>query len=618
MADTPTDKELIHNDVEQYLQRYLHKELIRFVAVGSVDDGKSTLIGRLLHDAGVVHEDQLEAAKKASKQGHDNKDNIDFSLLTDGLQAEREQGITIDVAYRYFSTDRRKFIIADTPGHVQYTRNMVTGASTADVALILVDARLGILPQSKRHALIASMLGIPCLTVCVNKMDLVGYDQKVFDGIVEEFSAFSETLRFRRVDAIPVSALKGVNVVTKSDETPWYKGKSVLAHLDTVDVKQGTDEDQGPPTRFPVQYVVRPDLNYRGYAGTVVSGILKRGDRVVALPSGKTSTIDHIDVFDGETENARQWDAVTLRLADQIDISRGDMLVHPDQIPSVRRTFTAKLVWMSETPLDLEKSYFIKHTTQRVRAQVAEVRHTMDMDTLEPKPATTLELNGIGEVQVRCHRPLFFDDYRRNRTTGAFIMVDPSSNHTVGAGMITETRSHNELEKALEEITAGSGLEPKTQVSAQERLGRLGQSGHVLWLVGRPGSGRWPLAYALERELFDDGRIATVVNPTDQDLRSSALSARTLADGSLIGLCAQGGYTETDRRTFLGHTGAQRTLVVYVNTSEEVCRRRRPEGQPERFDAPEHPAVTVSLDNPSLDEPVRLIMSSLRQKGVLT
>jgi sulfate adenylyltransferase large subunit len=403
------DKELIERDIEAYLEQHQNKELLRFVSVGSVDDGKSTLIGRLLHDTHGIYEDQLAAVERASSQ---RGTEIDLALLTDGLKAEREQGITIDVAYRYFSTTARKFIIADTPGHVQYTRNMATGASTANVAIILIDARLGVLQQSRRHAFIANLLGIPHLAVCVNKMDLRGYAEDVYESIKGDFGRFAARLRFKDVTFIPISALKGDNVVHASDKTPWYQGQTLLEFLETVPIANDRNLED---FRYPVQYVLRPHLDYRGFSAEVASGVVRKGDPILVLPSRKTSRVKGIDTFDGEIAEAWAPMSVTLRLEDEIDVSRGDMLVHPTNVPHVAHRFDAMMVWLNETPLDTGKSYLLKHTTQVVRAEVAAVRHHVDLETLEEVAADGMGLNDIGRVTVRCHRPVFFDAYQKNR-----------------------------------------------------------------------------------------------------------------------------------------------------------------------------------------------------------
>ncbi len=604
------ENELIRTDISAYLKRYQDKELLRFVAVGSVDDGKSTLIGRLLHDTGEVYEDQLQAVKRATKM---EGEEIDFSLFTDGLKAEREQGITIDVAYRYFATEKRKFIIADTPGHVQYTRNMVTGASTADVALILIDARLGVLQQSRRHGYIAALLGIPNLAVCVNKMDLVGYDPQVFERIRAELTEFTQELSFRSVTFFPISALKGHNIVASSRKTPWYDGPSVLEYLETVPT---VEQEEFAHFRFPVQYVIRPNLDYRGFAGQIVSGVVAKGDEVVVLPSGLKSRVRAIDTYDGELRDAYAPQSVTLRLDDEIDCSRGDMIVRADDLPQVGRTFEAHVVWMAGEDLDPQKSYLLKHTTQTVRVQVDEVRWKKDMDTLEEKPTETLSLNEIGRVRLSCHRALFFDGYDHNRGTGAFILIDSLTNNTVAAGMIVDERSKQQsLDDALREVRAGSGLTPKTQVSPRERQKRMGQKGAVIWLVGLPGSGRWALAYALERRLFDLGRTATVIDPTGETLDSMISAAKAVADAGLVCICAFPSYAVEDRQKLRERIGPQRVIEVYVNTDEQLCRERRPDADFSGFEPPRHPELTLTLENTPLDEAVEWILEDLEKRG---
>ncbi len=609
MSVDAQDRHLIETDIIGFLNRYEDKELLRFVAVGSVDDGKSTLIGRLLHDTGMIYDDQLEAVKRAS----DLEDGgIDFSLLTDGLRAEREQGITIDVAYRYFATDRRKFIIADTPGHVQYTRNMVTGASTANVGLILIDARLGVLQQSRRHAYLASLLGIPHLAVCVNKMDLVNYDPHVFDNIRREFSDFVASLSFRDVVFFPISALKGDNIVEKSSHTPWYEGPPILRYLEEVEIASDLNMED---FRFPVQSVLRPNLDYRGFAGKIVSGTIRRGDEVIALPSGKRTRIKSVDLAGKPVEEGFCPQSVTLRLEDEIDVSRGDMIVKVDALPRVTRLFDAHLVWMGEKPLDMEKSYLLKHTTQTVRTQVDRIHWKKDMDTLEEQPARTLELNDVGRVTLKCTRALFVDGYRENRETGCFILIDSATNDTVAAGMIEGSKSRQPLEDLLKEARAGSALKPRTQVSRAERFDRLGQRGATIWLTGLPGSGRWPLAYALERSLFDAGCTATVVDPTGQDFHSMVAACKACTDAGFITICAFPSYTQTDRRTLRDRIGAHRVLHVYVNTDVELCRERRPDASHEGFEPPRDPDLTVALDRVRLSDAVELIERRLRESG---
>lgn len=426
------DLEQARQDIHRYLEDYQQRELLRFVVVGSVDDGKSTLIGRLLHDTGQVFEDQLEDARRNTAN---KEDEIDFSLLTDGLRAEREQGITIDVAYRYFSTARRKYIIADTPGHVQYTRNMATGASTADVAVILIDARLGVQQQSRRHAYIASLLGIPHLVVAINKMDAVGYQEDVYQRISEEFSEYTKQLDFKGVLFFPVSAKRGDNIVTASAKMPWYQGKTLMEHLETVPIR---NDRNFTDFRLPVQYVIRPHQDYRGFAGQIASGVVRPGDPVMVLPSLRRSRIKAIDTYEGSVAEAFPPMSVTLRLEDEVDVSRGDILTHPDNPPHTGRDLDAIMVWMHDRPLDRKSSYLIKNTTQTVRANVGSVFWKIEPNTLEEIPTQALALNDIGQVRWICHRPMAYDAYRKNRSTGAFIVIDAMTNETMAAGMLLE------------------------------------------------------------------------------------------------------------------------------------------------------------------------------------
>jgi bifunctional enzyme CysN/CysC len=605
-----SDQALIRDDIETYLARHEQKSLLRFVIVGSVDDGKSTLIGRLLYDTNMVYDDQLSAARKASNM---EDGSLDLSLLTDGLAAEREQGITIDVAYRYFTTDKRKFIVADTPGHVQYTRNMVTGASTADVGIILVDARLGVLEQSRRHAYIASLLGIPQLLVAVNKMDLKAYSRDVYDAIRAEFTAFTKNLAFKNVTYVPVSALKGDNVVTRSAHTPWYTGETVLSFLENVPSAAASNDRE---FRYPVQYVLRPNLDYRGFCGQIASGTIKRGDPIMVLPSGKQSRVKHIDVYQSELERATAPQSVTLRLHDEIDISRGDMLVLPDQRPRVARTFEADIVWMHERALDTQKTYLIKHTTQVVRVQVDRVHSKLELSTLTAQPAQKLELNDIAHVTLTCHRALYFDAYTKNRTTGAFILVDSLYNTTVAAGMIRDEGSGKQsLDDAFKEIRAGSGLTPKTQVSPRERRERFGQSGATVWLTGLPGSGRWALAYALERKLFDLGRTAYVVTPFAETLESITSAAHACTNAGLITICASASYKRADRAKVRAALGKDRFIEIFVDTDPGLCRERRPDADFEGFEAPLAAEAVVNLDQLRMHQAIETIVDVLTQHG---
>jgi sulfate adenylyltransferase large subunit len=472
---------------------------LRFTTAGSVDDGKSTLIGRLLYDSQAVYEDQLASVRKS--RINRSTGAIDFSLLTDGLRAEREQGITIDVAYRYFSTPRRKFIIADTPGHEQYTRNMATGASTADAAVVLLDATKGVLQQSRRHAFIANLLGVRHIVAAVNKMDLVDYRQEVFEKIAADFRAFAEQLGVPELYAVPISALEGDNVVRRSARMDWFSGPSLLEFLETVplDGRHGS-----APMRFPVQYVVRPDANFRGFAGELASGTLYPGKRVVALPSGVKTRIKSIVTFAGELESAGPGTALSVTLDDEIDLSRGDLLTEESAPPSVAREFTATLVWMHADRLDAHKNYLLKHTTRTVRARISRVEHRVDINTLAHAPAASLGLNEIGVVQVHTTLPLFFDAYRDNRSTGSFILIDPVSNSTVAAGII-DHRIDTSGSFGLAEAFAGQG-----RVTRAERRERSGHAAVAVWLAGRSR-----VAELLERALFREGWQAHLLGPYD-------------------------------------------------------------------------------------------------------
>jgi sulfate adenylyltransferase subunit 1 len=431
-------------NIKEFLDRDEQKDLLRFLTAGSVDDGKSTLIGRLLFDSKKIYEDQLDALERDSKRMGNAGDHIDYALLLDGLKAEREQGITIDVAYRYFSTNNRKFIIADTPGHEQYTRNMITGGSTANLAIILVDARTGVITQTRRHTYLVSLLGIKHVVLAVNKMDLVDFDKQIFDKIVADYKAFVKSLNIPDITYIPLSALDGDNVVDKSDRTPWYEGPSLLDFLETVPIDQDRNFED---FRYPVQYVLRPNLDFRGFCGKVSSGIIRKGDTVMALPSRKTSKVKSIVTYDGELDYAFPPQCVTITLEDEIDVSRGEMLVHPDNLPMEDRNFESMLVWMDEEPMDMSKQFYIKHTTNLTRARVDSIRYKVNVNTMEQlsvengqltADSLPMKLNEIARVVFTTGKELFFDPYQKNKQTGAFILIDPITNNTSAVGMIID------------------------------------------------------------------------------------------------------------------------------------------------------------------------------------
>ena len=515
-----------------FLKQNLSKDLLRFTTAGSVDDGKSTLIGRLLHDSKGIYEDQLASIKKS--RINRSTGPVDFSLLTDGLRAEREQGITIDVGYRYFATAKRKFIIADTPGHEQYTRNMATGASTADLAVILVDGTKGLLPQTFRHAYISSLLGIPNVLAAINKMDLVDFSEERFLALEEEFSALAERLGVANVQCIPVSALAGDNVVERSERTPWYSGPSLLEHLETVP-HAAAPRMKG--FRFPVQYVVRPDANFRGFAGQVASGVVSLGDVVTALPSGRQSRVESIVTYDGHLAEAFAPMSVTLQLEDEIDLSRGDMLVQQDSLPHVAKRFEATVVWMHAQPSLMGRNYLIKQTSRQVRGKLTKILHRVDIKCLEPEQAEQLQMNDIATVELETSSPLFFDAYRQNRTTGSFIIIDPLTNATLGAGMIQSPLPRSADISRADVLPFSPAQSPEAPVKNLERYQRHGHY-PAIFLTTRPA-----LAKRLERALFAEGFEAIVLGASE----ASLLSAR-------------------DSWAILYATGF---VVIYANTSLE-------------------------------------------------
>ncbi len=516
---------------DAFLQQHLNRELLRFSTAGSVDDGKSTLIGRLLHDSKSIFEDQLAAIRK-SRVNRSGKE-VDLSLLTDGLKAEREQGITIDVAYRYFSTPRRKFIIADSPGHEQYTRNMATGASTADLSLILIDASKGLLPQSRRHTYISALLGTPHVVAVVNKMDLVGYQQAVFEGIEQEFRELATTLGLQRVHCIPISALEGDNVVHASAKLAWYKGAPLLEYLETVPIPVAS---KTAGLRLPVQYVIRPDAAFRGFAGQIAAGTLRAGDEVLALPSGRTTHVRRIVSFDGDLAEAQAPMSITVQLEDEIDLSRGDLLVKPEQLPQSTRQFEAMVVWMRATPMLPGHSYLLKHTTRMIRAVPAHIDYRVDVNTLQQQPASQLELNDIASVRFHLPSPIFFDPYAENRTTGAFILVDPITNATVAAGMIV---------RAMDSLTVleASTRRARNEVTESERHQR---SGHAPYVIASAAHAE--LSVQLERALFEAGFAVLLLRGEEVAAGRALHSVRLLRRAGVISILSSRELDEPRKR----------------------------------------------------------------------
>ena len=636
-------------DIHAYLAQHEKKDLLRFLTCGNVDDGKSTLIGRLLHDSKLIYEDQLAAIRKDSlKFNTTGGEGIDLALLVDGLQAEREQGITIDVAYRYFSTAKRKFIIADTPGHEQYTRNMATGASTCDLAIILIDARHGVRTQTRRHSFIASLLGIRHVVVAVNKMDAVGYAEATFEKIRKDYEDFVDRLELSDVAFIPISALKGDNVVHPSTNMPWYTGATLMHHLENVSIASDRNLED---FRFPVQWVNRPNLDFRGYCGTMASGIVRKGDEVMVLPSRKTNTVKSIVTFEGEVDEAFAPMAVTLTLEKEVDVSRGDVLVHPGNLPHVDERFEAMMVWMAEDPMILGKPYLVKLASKQVNAQVSDIRARVDVNTLERQHANRLALNEIGHVVVDLSQPVAFDAYKRNRATGAFIVIDRVTNGTVGAGMILEreaARSDAGHLGLLAEALGAYGRRHQPQVTADERAQRMGQKPATLLLTGLIGSGKSTIARALERRLFElgravqvlDGQSARLGQPLDVDfgpdpseaLRRAAAVARLSNDAGLLAIAAFVAGRADDRAVMREIVGRERFLEIYCAAPLDACRPRDRAGLYAKAESGllrDVPGVSVPYDPPtapdlalpthllSVDESVDRILALLRDRAFI-
>lgn len=627
------------------------KTLLRFTTTGSVDDGKSTLIGRLLYETKSIFEDQYAAVEKTSKRR--GQDEVDLALLLDGLSAEREQGITIDVAYRYFETPVRKFIIADTPGHTQYTRNMVTGASTADLAVILIDARHGILTQSKRHGFIVSLLQIPHLIVAVNKMDLVDYSQQVYEEIAAEYKEFSDKLDIQNMVFIPVSALKGDNVVNKSERMPWYGGATLLHYLENVHISADRNLID---FRFPVQYVIRPNLDFRGYAGKVTSGTISPGEEIVVLPSGKSSTIKSISTFDGELEEAFNPQSVVLTLNDEIDISRGDMIARKDNLPQLGSHLEATICWMDEKPLSTTSAYLLKHTTKTVRAYVSRIVYRIDVNTLHrDRGADTYLLNEIGRVEIKTASPIFFDPYRVNHGTGSFILIDPLTNTTAAAGMIRgPVRNVGELLEPVAAPASKQKTSPHTlwtgwNIARERREERHGHKGAVLWLTGYSGSGKSTIARDLEKELFAAG-IHTMMLDGDslrqglcgdlgfsdkdrsENIRRVGEVAKLFFEAGHLVICTFISPFEKDRSFVRSLVPEGRFFEVYVKCDLDVCKRRDPNGLYRKtlageikeftgisspYEAPENPEITLETDLQSVKESIDRIVRQLKVAHII-
>ena len=639
--------DLIATDIDAYLAQHERKQLLRFLTCGSVDDGKSTMIGRLFYDAKLIYEDTLRTLERDSAIHGTTGGGFDPALFTDGLRAEREQGITIDVAYRYFSTTNRKFIIADTPGHEQYTRNMATGASTCDLAVILVDARNGVVTQTKRHSFIVSLLGIKHVLVAVNKMDLVGFRREVYEQIRADYIGFAARLDIPDLHFLPISALNGDNVVDPSPNMPWYQGSTLMHFLDNVYI--GSDRNL-EDFRFPVQLVNRPHLDFRGFCGTIASGIIRRGDEIMVLPSRKTSRVKSIVTFDGELEEAFAPQAVTLTLNDEIDISRGDMIVRPGNMPKLEQRFDAMIVWMAEQPLVPGKQYLFKQTTKQVSGTIDTMRYQVDVNTLHRRDAPTLGLNEIGRCAITLAEPIAFDDYRRNRGTGSLIVIDRLTNVTVGAGMIMARVTADRRHDHWDDEPASLRLHSETsQVKPDERQARFGQRPATVLLTGLTGAGKTTLAYAVERRLFDMGRVSTVLDGQNlrlgiskdlgfttedrsENMRRGAEFAKLINEAGLICLAAFVAPSEEVRQRAAEVVGRDRFLVVHLAAPIAICRQRaegNPYAQAEAgeianfpgvsfpYDTPASPDLTLPTHELSVDDCVDQIMTLLSAKGIL-
>ncbi len=605
--------DLIASDIDAYLDRHQHKSLLRFVTCGSVDDGKSTLIGRLLYDSKMIFEDQLATLEAESKRMGTQGQEMDFALLVDGLSAEREQGITIDVAYRFFATEKRKFIVADCPGHEQYTRNMVTGASTADLAIILIDARKGVLVQTRRHSYLAKLLGIRNIVLAVNKMDLIGYDQERYDAIVADYTAFASSIGIPHFTAMPISGFKGDNITDNSPNTPWYAGKPLIAHLETVPLDN--EADQRKPLRMAVQWVNRPNLDFRGFAGQIASGTVRRGDAIRVLPSGKTSTISRIVTLDGDLDEAVAGQSVTLCFADEIDCSRGDVVAAADSPPEVSDQFEATIVWLADDALIPGRAYWLKLGTQTVSATVQAPKYMLNVNTMEHMAAKTLDLNAIGVAEIATDKPIVFEPYADNHTLGGFILIDKMTNRTVGAGML-----HFSLRRAQNIHWQA------TDIGREAHAALKNQKARVLWFTGLSGSGKSTIANEVEKALnlmnrhtflLDGDNVRHGLNKdlgfTEADrienIRRVGEVAKLMADAGLIVLTAFISPFRAERDMVRSMLPGGEFIEIFVDTPLEVAEGRDVKGLYKKarsgqlknftgidspYEAPEKPEITVN------------------------
>lgn len=631
---TPSQEDILASP-----QQADHRTLVRLSTAGSVDDGKSTLIGRLLYDTGNVYDDHLRALEQSSKKYGGGA--LSLALLTDGLKAEREQGITIDVAYRYFSTARRRFILADTPGHEQYTRNMATGASTAQLTIVLVDAQKGVVTQTKRHAFIASLMGVPRLLVAVNKMDLVQYSQEAFEQIREQVTQFATRLQLKDIRFIPISALEGENVVLRGPKMPWYRGETVMEYLDNVHV---AGDENSVDFRFAVQGVLRPNANYRGYMGQVASGVIRPGEEVVVLPSMRRSKIREIHLQkEGKLcclQEAYPPMSVTITLEDEIDINRGDMLAKPNNLPLQQSKSEALLVWLSDSPMNVKTRYLLRHTTRETKALINEIVYKIDVNTLGRVEATPLGLNEVGRVALTSMHPLFLDPYRRNRATGNFLLIDPETFQTVAAGMIIERQVQPPLAKVESEHLHTEG----SLVSREAREAKLGHKACTVWCTGLSGAGKSTIARAVEHALFADGKmvyrldgdnlrqglnrdLGFTVKDRSENIRRAAEVARLFNEAGVTVICSFISPLERDRAAAREIIGAERFVELYVSAPLEVCESRDPHGLYRKarageipeftgvsapYEPPKAAHLTIDTASRSVDEGVAMVTAYLK------
>ncbi|VVB45788.1 Sulfate adenylyltransferase subunit 1 / Adenylyl-sulfate kinase [Beijerinckiaceae bacterium RH AL1] len=611
------------------------KPTLRFITCGSVDDGKSTLIGRLLWEQNLIFDDQIRALERDTVKHGTTGEAIDFALLVDGLEAERQQGITIDVAYRYFKTKRRSFIVADTPGHEQYTRNMATGASGADLAILLVDARKGLLTQTHRHATIVSLLGIKNVVLAVNKFDLVGYDKEIFDKIVADFKRFAEKLAFTDVTSIPLSALAGDNLSLKSDRTPWYEGKALVEHLEDVDV---VDTRAEKPFRMPVQAIARPNLDFRGFVGTIAAGRIAPGDEVCVASSGRISKVARIVTYDGDLPSAEAGDAVTLTLADEIDIARGDVLSRPNARPQLGEQFAANLIWMSDEPMRFGRSYLMKLATQTVPVTVGALSYRLDINTFSQDEAATLRLNEVGLATITTTKPIAFDPYDENAALGAFILIDRETNQTIAAGMIAE---------GLRRAT--NVFKQKYAVSRTDRARLKHQRPGVLWFTGLSGSGKSTIADMVEARLNANGYHTVILDGDNvrhglnkdlgfsqhdrlENIRRVAEVARLMTDAGLIVICSFISPFRAEREMARATLPVDEFLEIYVDVPLEVCITRDVKGLYRRalageikdftgvdqaYEPPEAPELVIGRDNETVEQSSSKVLATLRKHGFI-